>query len=235
LQRPDVPPALDRLLQMCLAKRPELRPGSALELARELQRIEVAAGYARTPIAVAGDQPGLITAAPAADDADATALKPVTVDVAAPPPATPPPPASTERPSPEPRSPTATVVGAVAAAVLVGLTVLLVVALSGSERPDRPADLGPDPSFTPSDVVPEAPVPEPIVRGRRSDREVTFSWRVVGGTKNGDTWVWRRPDTGETARGTEQELRVTARARVCLQVQLIRDGEPSTSTQKCVE
>jgi hypothetical protein len=64
---------------------------------------------------------------------------------------------------------------------------------------------------------------------------VTFSWRVVGGTKNGDTWVWRRPDTGETARGTEQELRVTARARVCLQVQLIRDGEPSTSTQKCVE
>ncbi len=235
LQRPDAPPALDRLLQMCLAKRPELRPGSALELARELQRIEVAAGYARTPIAVAGDQPGLITAAPAADGADATALKPVNVDVAGPPPTSPQPPASAVQSSPTPRSRTATVVGVVAAVLLVGLTVLLVTALTGSERPDRPADLEPDLSFTPSDVVPEAPVPEPIVRGRRSDREVTFSWRVVGGTKRGDTWVWRRPDTGETARGTEQGLRVTAAARVCLQVQLIRDGEPSTSTQKCVE
>ena len=36
-QRPDVPPALDRLLQQCLAKRPEHRPASALELARALQ------------------------------------------------------------------------------------------------------------------------------------------------------------------------------------------------------
>ena len=45
----------------------------------------------------------------------------------------------------------------------------------------------------------------------------------------------RAPSTGETARGTERELRVTASTRVCLQVQLIRDGEPSTSTQKCVE
>ena len=47
-QRPDVPPALDRLLQQCLAKRPEHRPASALELARALQRIESAAGWART-------------------------------------------------------------------------------------------------------------------------------------------------------------------------------------------
>ena len=56
--------ALDRLLQLCLAKRPELRPRSALELARELQRIESAAGYTRTPIAVAGDQPVVATTAP---------------------------------------------------------------------------------------------------------------------------------------------------------------------------
>ena len=48
-QRPDVPPALDRLLQQCLAKRPEHRPASALELARALQRIESAAGWPRTP------------------------------------------------------------------------------------------------------------------------------------------------------------------------------------------
>ena len=55
---PTAPAALDRLLQLCLAKQPELRPQSALELARELQRIESASGYARTPIAVAGRPPG---------------------------------------------------------------------------------------------------------------------------------------------------------------------------------
>ena len=43
-QRPDVPPALDLLLQQCLAKEPEHRPASALEVARALQRIEAQAG-----------------------------------------------------------------------------------------------------------------------------------------------------------------------------------------------
>ena len=79
LQRPDAPAALDRLLQLCLAKRPELRPQSALEVARELQRIESASGYARTPIAVAGDR----TTAPVAtapDAGEATALKPVSIE-----------------------------------------------------------------------------------------------------------------------------------------------------------
>jgi len=52
--RPDAPPALERLLQQCLAKDPSHRPASALELARELQRIEASAGFARTPIAVEG-------------------------------------------------------------------------------------------------------------------------------------------------------------------------------------
>jgi hypothetical protein len=72
------------------------------------------------------------------------------------------------------------------------------------------------------------------VRGRRSGDDVTVTWRVVGGTKPGDTWVWRRPDTAETTRGTERRLTVTDAGRVCLQVQLVRDGEPSTSTQQCV-
>ncbi len=93
----------------------------------------------------------------------------------------------------------------------------------------------PDPSFTPSDVVPDAPIPEPFVRGRRAGDDVTFTWRVVGGTKAGDTWVWRRPDTGESSRGTQRRLTVTEAGRVCLQVQLVREGEPSTSTQQCVE
>ena len=83
-QRPDVPPALDRLLQQCLAKRPEHRPGSALELARALQRIESAAGWPRTSVAVEGDRPDASVSAPEAaavrePTEDATAMKPVTV------------------------------------------------------------------------------------------------------------------------------------------------------------
>ena len=78
-------------------------------------------------------------------------------------------------------------------------------------------------------------MPQPTVRGGARATGVTFTWRVVGGTKQGDTWIWRRPDTGESERGAAQELTLTAAGRVCLQVQLIRRGEPSTSTQKCVE
>ncbi len=80
-QRPDVPPALDRLLQQCLAKRPEHRPSSALELARALQRIESNAGWSRTAVAVEGDRPDSSVALPDRSEPpeDATAMKPVTV------------------------------------------------------------------------------------------------------------------------------------------------------------
>ena len=238
LQRPDAPPALNRLLQLCLAKRPELRPQSALELARELQRIEAASGYTRTPIAVAGGQPVSTVSPPPTGDAggDATALKPVSIDATGPGPRSAPgagPPL--DRPPREPAGRSARAWGVLGAVVLAGLAVLLATTLGGGDRPERPPELEPDPSFTPSDVVPEAPIPEPAVRGRRAGDEVTFTWRVVGGTKSGDTWVWRRPDTGESSRGTQRRLTVTDAGRVCLQVQLIRDGEPSTSTQQCVE
>ena len=55
-QRPDVPAALDRLLQQTMAKQPAHRPPSALDLARSLQRLEAAAGFPRTQIAVEGDR-----------------------------------------------------------------------------------------------------------------------------------------------------------------------------------
>lgn len=231
LQRPDAPPALDRLLQLCLAKRPELRPQSALEVARELQRIESASGYARTPIAVAGDR--LTTPAISSPDAeDATALKPASIEPTAP--------TRTPRPAEPadgPRSPAsrARVVGSVVAgAVLVTVAGTLALTLGGGDRPEPRPELTPDASFTPSDVVPDAPIPQPTVRGRRTGDRVTFTWRVVGGTKPGDTWLWRRPDTGQTERGEGQQLTLTEPDRVCLQVQLIRTGEPSTSTQECV-
>jgi hypothetical protein len=46
----------------------------------------------------------------------------------------------------------------------------------------------------------------------------------------------RRPELEPDPSFTpSEELTVAAAARVCLQVQLIRNGEPSTSTQECVE
>ena len=80
-QRSDVPPVLDRLLQQCLAKRPEHRPASALELARALQRIEAAAGWPRTVVAVEGDRPDSSVEVPdtGGHHEDRTVMKPVTV------------------------------------------------------------------------------------------------------------------------------------------------------------
>ena len=232
LQRPDAPAALDRLLQLCLAKRPELRPQSALEVARELQRVESASGYARTPIAVAGDR--LTTPVAGTPDAgDVTALKPVSIEATAPArPQRPPAPEDESRPAPG-RGPV--VWSAVAGAALVAIAGILVVTLGDGDRPEPKPELTPNASFTPSDVVPEAPVPQPTVKGQRSGDRVTFTWRVVGGVKPGDTWLWRRPDTGASERGAAQELTFTELGRICLQVQLIRRGEPSTSTQQCVE
>lgn len=51
---PGVPAALDRLLQQCLAKNPEHRPQSALDLARSLAAIEQAERLSRTDIVVLG-------------------------------------------------------------------------------------------------------------------------------------------------------------------------------------
>ena len=123
----------------------------------------------------------------------------------------------------------------VVAVVLVALAGVLVVTLGGGDRPEPPPELKSNSSFTPTDVVPDAPLPQPTVLGRRDGDRVTFTWRVVGGTKPGDTWIWRRPETGESERGPGQELTVTDPGRICLQVQLIRRDGQSPSTQKCVE
>ena len=80
-QRPDVPPALDRLLQQTMAKQPSHRPPSAIDLARSLQRIEAAAGYPRTVIAVEGDRAPAAAprTSPGEPDPDLTQVKPVSV------------------------------------------------------------------------------------------------------------------------------------------------------------
>nr|WP_227464493.1 serine/threonine-protein kinase [Nocardioides lijunqiniae] len=231
-QRPDVPPALERLLQQCLAKRPEHRPQSALELARALQRIESEAGYSRTPIAVEGDRPAAGPAAPAAVDQDTTHVKPMTVIPSSGPRA-----AALEapaaRPAPE-RERRSTVVWAVAGvAALAVVGVLLVVNLAGGEDPE-PTQPDPTRSRTPMSVAPEAPGRPPVVRGTRDGDRVAFAWRSPDAGQAGDTWEWKRTDTGESRRTQDARLTVTSATRTCLQVRLIRGSYASPWTEDCV-
>lgn len=59
--RSDVPPNLERALAQAMARKPENRPASVLELVRELQAIETELGVPQTPIEVAMDDWALAT------------------------------------------------------------------------------------------------------------------------------------------------------------------------------
>ncbi len=234
--RPDTPAALESLLAQCLAKVPEHRPGSALELARALQRIESQAGFARTPIAVEGDRPAADAASsdPArGPDPDATYVKPITVIPASGPRA-----ARIESDStrggatPAASRGRAGLVWAVVG-VLAVAAVVVVLALRGGEEQPPPAS---DPSTrTPAPVEQGSLQLPPEVEGVRRDARVAFTWRAPDRTRDGDTWEWRRTDTGETARTPERELTVRASERVCLQVRLIRGSDASPYTERCVD
>jgi tRNA A-37 threonylcarbamoyl transferase component Bud32 len=61
--RADVPARLELILQRAMAKRPEQRPRSVLELIRELQAVETELGLPQTPLEVAMDDWALATVA----------------------------------------------------------------------------------------------------------------------------------------------------------------------------
>jgi serine/threonine protein kinase len=61
--RADVPAALERILAKAMSRNPSVRPGSVLEVVRELQSIESELGLAQTPIEVAMDDWALATVA----------------------------------------------------------------------------------------------------------------------------------------------------------------------------
>lgn len=224
-QRPDVPPALDRLLQQCLAKDPSHRPQSALEVARSLQRIEAELGFARTAVAVESSQ----TYAATPSD-DATRVKPVSVAGSQ----------SSSRPgaaapdvASEPAAAVATARGrgwiwtaaavAVAAAVLVGLFV------RGGGKDDQ----GGVPPVTPSDsaaVTETVKPPTPSVRGAVDGSKVRFDWAVPGGAQDGDTFLWQESETGRQQRTEATSLTLPHHGKRCLEVTLLR-GVGVTSAQ----
>ena len=235
-QRPDVPPALDRLLQQCLAKRPEHRPASALELARALQRVESAAGWPRTAVAVEGDRPDASVAPPEVHDApeDATAMKPVTVISASGPRRI----AAQDR-APEAAGdeeettrPSALVWAGVGAAVLALLVGVLV--LRGDGREEDPGVVVPTASQTPSPVVPDVLTEAPTLTGSRTSRGVLFEWRPPVPVEPGDSFSWHRDDTDSWGTTTRQRLLVRTARPVCLDVRMTRGSDNSPSVSQCV-
>lgn len=235
-QRPDVPPALDRLLQQCLAKRPEHRPASALELARALQRIESAAGWARTSVAVEGDRPDSSVSAPEVPEApeDATAMKPVTVisasgprRIAA---------QDTGPGSGEDDEHTGGVSGLVWAGIGVVVMALLVgsLVLGGNGRGEDPGVVVPPESQTPSDLVPDELTRAPTLTGRRTARGVLFEWNPPVPVEPGDSFSYHRDDTDDYGSTTRQRLLVRTDAPVCLDLRMTRGADNSPSVNECV-
>jgi serine/threonine protein kinase len=72
--RADVPASLEALLRRAMSRRPELRPGSVLELVRELQLVETELGVPQTAIEVAMDDWALGTVS---DLEERTRLRPL--------------------------------------------------------------------------------------------------------------------------------------------------------------
>ncbi len=234
-QRPDVPPALDRLLQQCLAKRPDHRPSSALELARALQRIESSAGWSRTAVAVEGDRPDSSVAVRDVPESpeDATAMKPVTVISASGPrrlaPQDPGPSMATEQEAGGVSSLVWAGVGVTLLAVLIGFLVS-----RGDGRGEDPGVIVPTQSQTPDDLIPDDLVQAPRLRGVRRPGGVLFSWTSPVRLEPGDSFTWHSdtPDRFETTR--KKRLLLRTDKDVCLEVWMTRGSDRSPSANVCV-
>ena len=232
-QRP-VPPALDRLLQQCLAKRPEHRPTSALELARALQRIESNAGWSRTAVAVEGDRPDSSVALPDTSDApgDATAMKPVTVISASGPRRI-----AAQDPSPAPADESATgrISGLVWAGIGVAVLALLIgfLVVRGDGRGEDPRVVIPS-EATPSALIPDTLDAAPALSGRRTSRGVLFEWEPPVPVETGDSFNWHRDDTDEYGSTTRQRLLVRTDQPICLDLRMKRGSDNSPSSSQCV-
>ncbi len=231
-QRSDVPPALDRLLQQCLAKNPAHRPQSALELARRLQQIEAAANWPRTVVAVEGDRPdSSVHAALPEPEEDRTVMKAVTVISASGPRriATAQTMPETE---PEERKVSAivwAVIGVVATIALVGGLIL-----SGGGGRDEPPPTTPTTSDTPSPLIADTLTRPPTLSGQRKGGSVVFSWDSADSVAAGDEWIWQEVGTQTFERTTRLSARITSDEQVCLEVRQVRGSDESPTANECV-
>jgi hypothetical protein len=231
--RSDVPARLELVLARALAKRPDRRQATALELIRELQAVEAELGLAQTPVELATADWEAQAAGDAADQTRITGLVRVEAQPArrqrrpqAARPGTPSTPAAGPA-GPGPHRDRSTrsrrvrlIVGGL---LLAGLGVLagavLVAPLFGGGS--GAAGQGSLPRV--SDVA-----------GSAGAGTVVFSWSDPG-LDGGDSYVVTLP-SGQSSIQRSTEFTIQADAQVCITVSVNRDGRTgAASTEKCVD
>lgn len=231
-QRSDVPPALDRLLQQCMAKNPAHRPQSALELARSLQQIEAAANWPRTVVAVEGDRPDTsVHAAAPEPEEDRTVMKAVTVISASGPRRI-----ATAQIAPETEPEDRRVSAVVWAVIGVVATIALVggLILSGGGGRDEPSPTTPTTSDTPSPLIADTLTRPPSLTGERKGGAVVFRWDSTDSVEPGDEWLWQEVGTDTFERTGKLFARITSGEQVCLEVRQLRGSDESPTANECV-
>ena len=255
--RPDVPPALERILAQAMAKDPALRPGSALELARLLQGVEQELHLARTQIVVLDDRGGPLTTVAGPGD-DATRVKAVQQVPAQQPrgmravwssgafiPARGTEPddhtsvARPGQPAPTSRRPVVLTLVAVTACLAVIVVLLL--------RPSAEPDPGPTPSLTRTGVATQSQTTDsaigdgvfaaPVVVANPKVGAVEFTWSYSG-PKSTDTYRVHIGSTPEDAQIADPvtlpkaiySVKTASGASMCLIATVVRAGQISPAS-----
>ena len=254
--RADVPLSLERLLGHAMAKKPDARPQTAIDLARGLQAIEQEQRFARTPIVVL-DESGHTTVAdssgqpaPEHTDPDRTSVRAPKVTAAQ---AYAPTPTSTTRPTTEDLDdgpqPTTISGGALLAGVGVLLLALVgalvwAVGFRGGDAPTEAATDAPAASVTaPGGPAVDIPDP-PLMDGRDIAGGAVFSWQYAG-VRKGDYYRMRIasseaavPDAPvTTVRTMPHKVDVGPGEQVCAQVAVARSAGATSAYSgiKCVQ
>ncbi|MES1212362.1 MAG: serine/threonine protein kinase, partial [Leifsonia sp.] len=233
--RADVPSSLEALLRRAMSRRPELRPGSVLEVVRELQLIEPELGVPQTAIEVAMDDWALGTVA---DLEERTRVRPSASAVKAPvrrrrraaangeysPVGTVrevsgPGPRSNSRatrPAPVPRAVTWIIVLASALVLALGITALVVLVRAGANGSGIP-------------VVTD-------ISATRSGSTVRFTWQNPGLTASDRYQIQVIGGTSSIQLSPRFVVDATPGETVCITVAVNRDGKTGDpSAEKCVD
>ncbi|MFC7490597.1 MULTISPECIES: serine/threonine-protein kinase [unclassified Knoellia] len=253
--RADVPLSLERLLGHAMAKKPDTRPQTAIDLARALQAIEQEQRFARTPIVVL-DESGHTTvadsrgqAAPEHTDPDRTSVRAPTVTSAqsyAPGPASRPATTETdEGPPPTTISGGALLAGIGVLMVLLVGTVVWAIGFRGGDEPSDLATDAPSASVTGGQGEPVVDIPQDVaIDGRSVSGGVTFLWNYAG-VRKGDFYRMRiaasEAEVAQAEVTTVRKLPHTVPAKsgasVCAQVAVARAAGATSaySPIKCVK
>jgi len=233
--RADVPVSLERLLAHAMAKAPDSRPQTALELARGLQAVEQEQRLPRTPVVVLDEQgrSALAEAVPGGGsrpepDRDRTSVRTPTSLATADAVRTP-----STSPSPEVDEGPPTISGGLILAVVGVLVVALVGALVWALGRDDTPQPSPTTAVRSQTAAPTRAVdyPEqPAIDARPAPGEVTFTWNYVG-AEEGDFYQLRVADSEAavvdqdvtTVQGRPRyTVKATAGDLVCAQVAVSR-------------